>query len=386
MIFDPKISSVKLWTNSFAAQITIGRGVEGETPAFWTRPQTDRSTVHFGRGLLGWRWIYMTLLKLNLDCFHFFYQQFIIPLSQTIPLTPKLQYWVGKWRGEFPQDCWVATALIRFLKSSGPQNRSGLPRMWDWEHPIKGPGDKHRWAPAKEAADPCFCLFWFGRLVDFAIAMSIYITNHSKLIHLFSEKRPSAGPLQFQVTPCHQTWNPLSQKCARPHPWRWRTPRGQTAGCLRDALWTVAINFHQQPQKLHCKPYNWKRGHWYHTEFTENRDHPLETCLDQLSWKLIMNRAQCLSQKSYQLHEFSPNPPDPLWLQPTVSTLIAGVVHCCLRQSTVLVCWVASVDVNEAEQAVSQTKFGPGHQPALKRSLSLSHVRRKDRLSYWTQS
>ena len=74
MIFDPMISSVKLWTNSFAAQITIGRGVEGETPAFWTRPQTDRSTVHFGWGLLGWTEMNekMTLLKLNLGYFSLF--------------------------------------------------------------------------------------------------------------------------------------------------------------------------------------------------------------------------------------------------------------------------------------------------------------------------
>lgn len=90
-IFHPKISTVELWTNSFATQITIGRGVEGETPAFWTRPQrvwSTMSTLEVGvcrDGLTKKNtWLYS---KSTCIIFSFLYQQFIIPLSQTILLT-----------------------------------------------------------------------------------------------------------------------------------------------------------------------------------------------------------------------------------------------------------------------------------------------------------
>lgn len=58
-------TNLELWTNSFATQITIGRGVEGETPAFWTRPQSFRSTyVHFGSwGLPGWTLAHSSQIK-----------------------------------------------------------------------------------------------------------------------------------------------------------------------------------------------------------------------------------------------------------------------------------------------------------------------------------
>lgn len=223
-IFHPKISTVELWTNSFATQIPIGRGVEGETPAFWTRPQRVWST--------------MSTLEVG-GC--------------RDGLTKKITWLYSK------STCIIFSFCINNSSSHYPK-----PYFWLWAAKHVGLGTSNKGSRGQTQMGTCQRGWWpmyvsvcFDLVdwLDFAFAMSIYIPNHSKLINPFILREEVLICWSFAAVASNvvsSNLKPLFPK-VRPHPWRWRTPRGQTAGCLRDALWTVAIKCHQKPQKLHGK-------------------------------------------------------------------------------------------------------------------------------------
>ena len=181
--------------------------------------------------------------------------------------------------------------------------------------------------------------------------MSIYIPNHSKLINQFILREEALICWSFAAVASNvvsSNLKPLFPKVCKTAPMEMKNSKGSNCWLPERCFVNSCYQMPSKASKANGKTLQLEK----------------ETLLNQLSWKLIMNRAQCLSQR-YQLHQFSQihliscdsNRQSPLcrrWYVVTSGLCAGACVHC----------WVASVDVNEAEQAVSQTKFGPseGHQ------------------------